>query len=87
LEKVTLPQLQINEPEEVVIADEDSQLLARALTELPYEQREVISLRANGGMKFSQIARLQNASINTVQGRYRYGLNKLRSILNGEVGK
>jgi RNA polymerase sigma-70 factor (ECF subfamily) len=87
LESAPLPQLQTNGPEEVVIADEDSQLLARALTKLPYEQREVVSLRTKGDMKFSEIARLQNTSINTVQGRYRYGLDKLRSILNGEVRK
>jgi DNA-directed RNA polymerase specialized sigma24 family protein len=28
---------------------------------------------------------LQDVSINTVQSRYRYGLDKLRSILDGEV--
>lgn len=35
-------------------------------------------------MKFKEIAKLQNVSINTVQGRYRYGLTKLRTILDGE---
>ncbi len=42
-------------------------------------------LRLTADMKFRDIARLQQVSINTVQGRYRYGLNRLRSILNGEV--
>jgi len=36
-------------------------------------------------MKFKAIAELQGVSINTVQSRYRYGLDKLRSILNSEV--
>jgi len=36
-------------------------------------------------MKFRDIAKLQQVSINTVQGRYRYGLNRLRSTLNGEA--
>ncbi|MHC4476105.1 MAG: RNA polymerase sigma factor [Planctomycetota bacterium] len=71
--------------DQAVIADEQSRQLARAMAQLPYEQREVITLHVKGGMKFREIAKLQEASVNTVQGRYRYGLNKLRSILDGEV--
>ncbi len=54
---------------------------------LPYEQREVLMLHLHSGMKFRQIAETQGVSTNTVQGRYRYGLDKLRSMLNGEVTK
>ena len=54
------------------------------LRELPYEQREAISLHLFAGMKFKTIADVQRVSINTVQGRYRYGLNKLRSKLDGK---
>jgi RNA polymerase sigma-70 factor (ECF subfamily) len=57
------------------------------LAELPSEQREVIILRLKGEMKFKEIAKLQGVSVNTIQGRCRYGLNKLRSILDGEVEK
>ncbi|MBN2589743.1 MAG: hypothetical protein JXA96_07765, partial [Sedimentisphaerales bacterium] len=39
----------------------------------------------NGEMKLREIARLQNVSTSTVKGRYRYGLKKLRSILNGRL--
>jgi len=45
----------------------------------------VIALHLHGGLKFKQIAGLQKTSINTVQSRYRYGLEKLRFLLNGEV--
>jgi len=38
-------------------------------------------------MSFRQIAKLLGVSINTAHGRYRYGITKLRSILNGEVPK
>jgi RNA polymerase sigma-70 factor (ECF subfamily) len=62
-------------------------LLSRALQELPYEQREVISLRMELDMTFRRIARLQRVSVNTVKGRYRYGINRLRSLLNSEVEK
>lgn len=72
-------------PEQWAILSEEMELLSDAMVQIPYEQREVIGLYMQGGMTFRQIAKVQNVSINTVQGRYRYGLNKLRSILNSEV--
>ena len=74
-------------PERLVMCDEESQRLNRAIGELPDEQRETIILHLKGGMKFKEISALQGMSINTVQGRYRYGLDKLRSMLNDEVRK
>ena len=64
---------------------EESQMLADALARLGQQQREVIVLHLQGGMKFSQIADMQGVSISTVQSRYRYGLDKLQSISDGEV--
>lgn len=72
-------------PDELVIGSEQAQRLSRAMVQLPQEQREVIVLRLKGGVKFREIAKLQGVSYQTVQARYRYGLNKLRSMLNGEV--
>ena len=69
-------------PVDTIIGNEQSEILANALSQLPPEQREVIVMHIKGGMKFRQIADLQDASINTIQSRYRYGLDKLRSILN-----
>ncbi len=66
---------------------EESRLLSRSLGRLAYQQREVIILHLYSGMKFKAIAESQGESINTIQGRYRYGLDKLRSMLNGEVQK
>ena len=74
-------------PEQWAILSEELELLRNAMAQVPYEQREVIGLYMQGGMTFRQIAKVQNASINTIQGRYRYGLNKLRSILNSQVDK
>jgi RNA polymerase sigma-70 factor (ECF subfamily) len=68
-----------------VIRDEELKQLAEALATLPYEQREVLVLHLKGDLTFRVIARLQGVSINTVQSRYRYGIDKLRSMLNGEV--
>jgi RNA polymerase sigma factor (sigma-70 family) len=72
-------------PELAAVCGEELQQLAEAMAQLPYEQREVMILHLQGGMKFTQIARLESVSVNTIRSRYRYGLNKLRSMLNTEV--
>ena len=74
-------------PDQAVILSEQAKLLAGALAELPEEQREVVLLRLKAGVKFRDIASLQQTSVNTVLSRYRYGLEKLRSTLDGEVEK
>ena len=73
------------DPAEALLAHERTQLLTDALTQLPNHQREVVILHLQGGMKFREIAEMQRISINTVLGRYRYGLDKLRSVLNRQV--
>jgi RNA polymerase sigma-70 factor (ECF subfamily) len=74
-------------PEQWAILSEELELLSNAMAQIPYEQREVIVLYMQGGMTFRQISKVRNASINTIQGRYRYGMNKLRSLLNGKIEK
>ncbi|MHC4537309.1 MAG: RNA polymerase sigma factor [Planctomycetota bacterium] len=74
-------------PEELIICSEEMRRWSDAMGQLPYEQREVLILHLRAGMKFRQIARLQDISVNTIKGRYRYGLDKLRTILNGEMEK
>ena len=72
-------------PEQAAILVEETARLNQAVAELPEEQREVVLLRLKANLKFRDIARLQQTSVNTVLGRYRYGLDRLRSLLNGEV--
>jgi RNA polymerase sigma-70 factor (ECF subfamily) len=72
-------------PESAAVYNEQLKQITRAIALLPYEQREVVVLHLKAGLMFKQIAGLQKVSINTVQSRYRYGIDKLRSILNGEV--
>jgi RNA polymerase sigma-70 factor (ECF subfamily) len=72
-------------PDAEAIFGEKQQALVRALAALPWEQREVILLRHFGGLKLRTIAARMDASPNTIQGRYRYGLEKLRSLMNGEL--
>ena len=56
----------------------------RCLTKLPAEQREVIVLKIWSDYTFDQIAKLLELSPNTVAGRYRYGMEKLRGCLKGK---
>jgi len=72
-------------PEHVAISRELTTKLDAAMAELPDEQREMIVLHVQSKLPFREIARLREISINTAMSRYRYGLDKLRSILNGEL--
>jgi RNA polymerase sigma-70 factor (ECF subfamily) len=72
-------------PEQWAMLSEELEQLRRAMAQLPDEQREVIGLYLEGHITFRQIGKIQNVSISTVYARYRYGMNRLRSILNGEL--
>jgi len=74
------------EPDEPLVYSERCERLTWALAQLPCEQREVVVLKVKNGLKLKDIARLQRVSISTVHGRYRYGMDKLRTLLNGEIG-
>lgn len=74
-----------NQPETEAMRNEEMQFLQAALDQLPYDQREAVVLHTRGQMKFKAIAQLQEVSIKTVQSRYRYGLEKLKILLNGQV--
>ncbi|MGE5295097.1 MAG: RNA polymerase sigma factor [Solirubrobacterales bacterium] len=73
------------EPLESVVCNEQLESLSRALAELPFEQREIVMLHLHGQMTFQAIAKAMQISTNTVKSRYRYGIDKLRVTLNGEV--
>ena len=76
---------QISRPDQWAVLNEQMHQLCDAMTQLSFEQREVISLRFEACLAFWQIAKIQNSPINTVEGRYRYGMEKLRSLMNSEV--
>ena len=85
LDEATPMQSDFGPPDTRMISDEQSRQVADAMAQLPYEQREVITLHLNAAMKLRYIAGLQNVSVSTIKGRYRYGLQKLRSALNGRL--
>jgi RNA polymerase sigma-70 factor (ECF subfamily) len=57
----------------------------RCLAELPQEQREVIVLKIWNRLTFEEIGGLLEISPNTAAGRCRYGLQKIKSKLEGVV--
>ena len=57
----------------------------RCLAGLPRLQREVIVLKIWHEYTFEEIGELLDVSPNTAAGRYRYGLEKMRACLKGEV--
>ena len=56
----------------------------QCLAALPADQREVIVLKIWNRCTFESIGSLLDISPNTAAGRYRYGLQKLRSQLRGK---
>lgn len=66
-------------------ADPDSaefaQRVQAALDELPLEQRSVAHLKLWQGLTFEEIAAAQGIPLNTAASRYRYAIEKLRTLL------
>ena len=67
------------------VADPDAARLARGFAEamqsLPDEQRTIVQLKLWDGLTFEEIAEAQDIPLNTAASRYRYGLDKLRTVL------
>lgn len=70
----------IEEPDERSAA-----AVSEALSQLPDGQKEIIILKIFQEFTFKEIAGICGLSINTAASRYRYGLEKLRSSLEGKV--
>ena len=64
--------------------DPQERAAMRCLEKLPAEQREVVVLKIWHEYTFEKIGELLELSPNTVAGRYRYGMQKLKACLNGE---
>ncbi len=73
------------EPSQAAGFMERRRSVAGALAQLPQEQCQVVVLHVLSSLRFREIAQQTGESVNTIQSRYRYGLAKLQSLLNGEV--
>jgi len=85
LDEVAPQRTSARDPEQQLISRELAARLEAAMTELPEEQREVVVLHLQGELTFRDIARQHDISINTAMSRYRYGLQKLRTAMDGEL--
>lgn len=70
---------------ELVADAELHETVRTALTSLTPDQCQAIVLHVLGSLRFREIARQTGESVNTVKSRYRYGIARLRSQLNGQV--
>jgi RNA polymerase sigma-70 factor (ECF subfamily) len=61
----------------------DAEAAAKALAELPIEQREVIVARLWGGLSFAAIADLTGSPLSTTHRWYQQGIAALRERLEG----
>lgn len=68
-------------PAEIAISRDLQAIIAKAVGQLPPEQREVFLLRTEGDLSFKEISNIQNVSINTALARMQYAVRKLRSEL------
>ena len=62
-------------------AAEFARRVQRALDDLPPDQRSVAHLKLWQGLTFEEIASVQGIPLNTAASRYRYAIDKLRSML------
>jgi RNA polymerase sigma-70 factor (ECF subfamily) len=59
--------------------------IERLLTRLPERQAEAIRLRVFGHLPFAAIAEAVGVSLPTIKSRFRYGVERLRSVLTREA--
>ena len=64
--------------EDKIIKTQSSDRIMKLVSELPEEQREIIFLRHYADLKFREISKILNCSVNTALGRMRYALQSLR---------
>ena len=73
------------EPEHEVIAQQTQKAIAKALDELPLEQRAVVTLTYYHGMGYDEIAGIMNCSVNTIKTRMFHARRKLKISLSPEI--
>ena len=84
---VSEPSTDDPQPWQNLSANEDAANLLRALTQLPYEQREALVLRHHDDLTFRQIAQLQQTKTSTARSRYNIAIQKMRILLQNAGAK
>jgi RNA polymerase sigma-70 factor (ECF subfamily) len=63
------------------VSEEMRLAMEAAIRDLPPDQREVLHLHAFEGRTFREVADITSAPLNTVASRYRYAIERLRTVL------
>lgn len=74
-------QVETRTPEAVFRSREVSELVREVMQELPEEQRTVILMKEYQGLKFHEIAEIEDVPLSTVKSRMYLGLKNLRRML------
>jgi len=61
-----------------------SAMVSAALARLPDKQKDIVILKVFQGFTFKEIAGICGLSVNTAASRYRYAIEKLRSLMEGK---
>ncbi len=69
------------EPKDKTISFEEKEKVNLALSKLPVEQKEVITLKIWQGFTFKEISQILKVSLDTCASRYRYAIEKLKEEL------
>ncbi|MEO7308622.1 MAG: sigma-70 family RNA polymerase sigma factor [Ferruginibacter sp.] len=75
--------LNFTEPgvDDKIMKTQSSETIMKLVCKLPEEQREIIILRHFADLKFKEISKILNCSVNTSLGRMRYALLNLRKMI------
>lgn len=68
--------------EDKMMKIQSSERIMKLLCQLPEDQREIIILRHFADLKFREIAKILDCSVNTALGRMRYALLNLRKMID-----
>ena len=67
--------------EDAIMKTQSNEKIMKLVCLLPEDQREVIILRHFADLKFREISKILNCSVNTALGRMRYALLNLRKLI------
>lgn len=67
--------------EDRIIKEQSSERVMKLISLLPEDQREIIYLRHFADLKFREISKILDCSVNTALGRMRYALLNLRKLI------
>lgn len=66
--------------------DESIKELRRQIRQLPFEQRNTLLLKIDGGLSLEEIAHILDCGKETVKSRLRYATNKLKELMKVSLG-